>query len=199
MAKTTMASHQKKTCRLKAYLVFLDESGLLMAPLVRRSWNPRGQTPVLYQRTRSHKKVSAIAALCIAPRRDHIHLYFRLHPDVNINAGLVIEFLRHLVRQLDGPVVLVWDRLLAHRAKKVQAFIRDTPDLHVYLLPPYAPELNPVENVWGYLKMNPLSNRPFFDVDSLAQATRHHGRSIQRKQSLLRSFVKHSPLSLCLR
>jgi transposase len=170
-----------------------------MAPLVRRSWNPRGQTPVLYQRTRSHKKVSAIAALCIAPCRNRVHLYFRLHPDVNINADLVIEFLRHLVRQLDGPVVLVWDRLLAHRARKVQAFIRNTTDLYVYLLPPYAPELNPVENVWGYLKMNPLSNQPFFDVDSLTTVTRSHGRSIQRKQSLLRSFVKHSPLPLCLR
>jgi hypothetical protein len=68
---------------------------------------------VLYQRTRSHQKVSAIAALCIAPCRHRVHLYFRLHPDVNINADLVIEFLRHLVRQLDGPVVLVWDRLLA--------------------------------------------------------------------------------------
>ena len=170
-----------------------------MAPLVRRSWHPRGQTPVLYQRTRAHKKVSAIAAICVAPGRDRIRLYFRLHPDININSDLVIEFLRHLIRQLDGPIVLVWDRLLAHRAKKVQAFIQESSDLHTHLLPPYAPELNPVENVWGYLKMNPLANRPFFDVDSIAQATRSHGRSIQRKQLLLRSFVKHSPLSLRLK
>jgi len=170
-----------------------------MAPLVRRSWNPRGQTPVLYQRTRAHKKVSAIAALCVTPDRNRVHLYFRLHPDVNIKAGLVIEFLRHLVRQLDGPIVVVWDRLLAHRAGKVQVFIKDTPGLHAHFFPPYAPELNPVENVWGYLKMNPLSNQPFFDIDSLAQVTRNHGRSLQRTQRLLHSFIKHSPLSLCLR
>ncbi|MFQ5904765.1 MAG: IS630 family transposase [Candidatus Binatia bacterium] len=184
---------------MKAHLVFLDESGFLMAPLVRRGWRPRGQTPVLYQRTRSHQKVSAIAALCVAPDRNRIRLYFRLHPNTNINAGLVIEFLRHLVRQLDAPIVLVWDRLLAHRAGKVQAFIRENANLHADFFPPYAPELNPVENVWGYLKINPLSNRPFFDVDTLAQNTRSHGRSIQRKQWLLRSFIKHSPLSSCLK
>lgn len=154
---------------------------------------------MLYQRTRSHQKVSAIAALCITPGRDCVHLYFRLHPDMNINAGLVIEFLRHLIRQLDGPIVLVWDRLLAHRAKKVQAFVRDTPAFYDHFLPPYAPELNPVENLWGYLKMNPLSNRPFFDVDSLAETTRSHGRSVQRKQTLLRSFIEHTPLALWLR
>ena len=170
-----------------------------MAPLVRRSWHPRGQTPVLYQRTRTHKKVSAIAAICVAPGRDRIRLYFRLHPDMNINSGLVVEFLGHLIRQLDGPIVLVWDRLLAHRAKKVQAFIRKSTGLHTHFLPAYAPELNPIENVWAYLKMNPLSNRPFFDVHSIARAARSHGRSIQRKQLLLRSFVKHSPLFLRLK
>lgn len=170
-----------------------------MAPLVRRSWHPRGQTPVLYQRTRAHKKVSAIAAICIAPGRDRIRLYFRLHPDTNINSDLVIGFLRQLIRQLDGPIVLLWDRLLAHRAQNVGVFIQDTSGLHTDFLPPYAPELNPVENVWAYLKMNRLCNRPFFDVPSIAHATRSHGRSIQRKQLLLRSFVKHSPLSLRLK
>lgn len=153
---------------------------------------------MLYQRTRAHKKVSAIAVLCVTPHRDRVHLYFRLHPEVNITANLVLEFLRQLVRQLGGPIVVVWDRLLAHRARKVQAFIQHTPNLHVHFFPPYAPELNPVENVWGYLKINPLSNRPFFDTDSLAQVTRSHGRSIQRTQWLLRSFIKHSPLFLRL-
>ncbi|MEW5994299.1 MAG: transposase [Candidatus Zixiibacteriota bacterium] len=169
-----------------------------MAPLVRRSWHPRGHPPVLYQRTRSHQKVSAIAALTVSPSRDQVRLYFRLHPDVNITASLVMEFLRHLIKQLDGPIVLVWDRLLAHRAKKVQTFIRDTPGFSDHFLPPYAPELNPVENVWCYLKMNPLSNRPFLDVVSLAGTARSHGRSIQRKQTLLRSFIEHTPLALCL-
>ena len=170
-----------------------------MAPLVRRTWSPRGKTPIFYQRTRSHKRVSVIAALCVAPSRAKLHFYFRLHPDANINAELVRDFLRHLLRQLDGPALIVWDRLPAHRSKIAQTFIQGTPCLHAFFLPPYAPELNPVEYVWSYLKMNPLANCALFEVNSLAKATRSHVRSLQRKQKLLRAFMKHSPLAMRLR
>ena len=184
---------------MKAWLVFIDESGVLMSPLVRRSWGPRGETPLFYQRTRSHQKVSVIAALCVAPTRDDLHLYFRLHPNTNINAGGVIDFLRVLLQQLPGPIVLVWDRLQAHRAKVTRQFFEGHPRLHPHLLPPYAPELNPVENVWSYLKMNPLANFAPLDLDTLVDTTRHHGRSLQRKHELLHSFMAHSPLSLRIR
>jgi transposase len=178
--------------------VFIDESGLLMAPLVRRSWGPRGNTPLLYQRTRSHQKVSVIAALCVAPTRDRVRLYFRLHADANVNAHAVIDFLRVLLRQLPGPIVLIWDRLQAHRSKATGEFLARHERLHAHLLPPYAPELNPVENVWGYLKMNPLANYAPLDLEGLLQSTRHHGRSLQRKQDLIRSFMAHCPLSFRL-
>jgi transposase len=171
-----------------------------MAPLVRRSWAPKGHTPILFQRTQSHKKVSAIAVLCISPNRDLVSLYFRLHPDANVNGQLVLHFLKHLRKQLKNhPLILVWDRLLAHRTQKVQSYITNSPFLSAAYLPPYAPELNPVENLWGYLKMNPMANDPRQDVLSLAKATRRHGRSIQHQQLLLRSFVKHTPLFLRLK
>ena len=180
-------------------MVFVDESGLLMAPLVRRSWAQRGNTPILYQRTRSHQKVSIIAAICVNLSTDRIHLYFRLHPDKNIKADSVISFLRQLLRQLDGPVILIWDRLMAHRAQKVNRFIDRKPQLQSFFLPPYAPELNPVENVWGYLKMNPLANYAASDIESLAMRTRRHARSVQRKHRLLHAFLKRSPLFFHLR
>lgn len=168
-------------------------------PLVRRSWAPRGCTPVLWQRTQSHKKVSAIATLCISPQRDLVRLYFRLHPDRNINAPAVLHFLKNLGHQLRGhTMILIWDRLLAHRAKQVQSFLLNSKHVHSEYLPPYAPELNPVENVWGYLKANPLANRPLYDIQTLAKTTRGCGRSLQHRESLLRSFVKHSPLFLRL-
>ena len=170
-----------------------------MAPLVRRSWCPRGQTPVLYQRTCSHKKVSVIAALCISPCKKRLNLYFRLHPDANINALSAKEFLQNLLKQLRSPVGLVWDNFTAHRAKEVQNFILQNPSLHVFFFPPYAPELNPVENVWSYVKMNSMANLPIMDIDSLTSTTRCHVKSIQRKQNLLRSFFKNSHLSLRLK
>jgi hypothetical protein len=194
-----VAPREKKATRLRACLVFLDESGLLMAPFVRRSWAPRGHTPLLSQRTRAHQKVSIIAALCVSPRRDRVHLYFRLHPQTNIATPQVIDFLRQLRRQVRSPLVLVWDRLRAHRSKSVSQFVEQTSSLHTVLLPPYAPELNPVEMVWGYLQTNPLANFAFFDLPTLTATTRHHGRRLQRRQLLLRSFIRHSPLPVRLR
>ena len=194
-----LASHKKKAFELRANLVFLDESGFLMAPLVRRSWAPRRETPILYQRMRAREKVSAISALCISPTGDRVHLYFRLHPNASINSVLVIDFLRNLLRQLNAPVVLAWDRLSAHRSKETQTFIESADDLNSEFLPPYAPELNPVEYVWGYLKTNPLSNLAPADLDVLTKTARHHARSLQRKQKLLRGFVEHSPLSIPLK
>jgi len=178
--------------------VFLDESGMLMAPLVRRSWSVRGQTPVLRQRGRCHQKVSAIAALCILPTRDRIALYFRLHPDANINAERAMDFLEHLQRQLRTPIVLIWDRFQAHQGQLVNACVRPRSP-HLEYLPSYAPELNPVEYLWAYLKTNPLANDPAIDLPGLALGTRRAAHSVQRRQHLLRAFLRHTGLPLRLR
>ena len=170
-----------------------------MAPLVRRTWARRGHTPVLYQRTYSHQKVSVIGALCITPEWDEAHFYFRLHPNANINGDSVRDFLRQLVRQVSTPIVLLWDRLQAHRGKLAQTYIRETPGLHAEFFPPYAPELNPAEQIWNYLKNNPMANLPIQQVDDLADVARHHGRSLQRKQCLLRSLLAHTPLNIRLK
>ncbi|MBW1936539.1 MAG: transposase [Deltaproteobacteria bacterium] len=180
-------------------MVFLDETGFLMMPLVRRSWAPRSRTASLYQRTQSHKKVSVIAVLSVSPGRDRIRLYFRLHPDANINAPYVLDFLKNLSRQLKSPMVLLWDLFLAHKAKRVQSYIRSSKALHSEFLPPYAPELNPVENVWGYIKRNPMAHDAPYDLLTLAKKARRHGYSLQKKLNLLRSFVKHTPLFLRLK
>lgn len=169
-----------------------------MAPLVRRSWSVRGQTPVLRQRTRSHQKVSAIAALCILPTRDRLALYFRLHPDANINAERAMDFLEHLQRQLRTPIVLLWDRFQAHQGELVNACIPPRSP-HLEYLPPYAPELNPVEYLWAYLKTNPLANDPAFDLPGLVLRTRRAAHSVQRRPNLLRAFLRHTGLSLRLR
>lgn len=193
-----MATGKKGACQLNAGLVFLDESGVLMAPLVRRTWAPRGRTPLLRQRTRSHQKVSVIAALCVAPNRQRVSLFFRLHPDENVSATHVVDFLRQLRRHLRWPIVLLWDRLQAHRARATVAFLQARPKLQTHFLPAYAPELNPVEQVWSYLKMNPLANLVAKDLNTLAGVTRKSAKSLQRKHNLLRSFVHHCPLPIPL-
>ena len=73
------------------------------------------------------------------------------------------------------------------------------PQLRTFFFPPYAPELNPVEYLWSWSKMNPLANRAIHEVDQLAELARNSTRSLQHHENLLRSFIQHSPLSLRLK
>lgn len=101
-----MAAGKKNASRLKATIGFLDESGLLMAPLVRRTWAPRGQTPILRQRTSSRDKVSMIATLMVSPRRRRVRLDTALMVNANVDAECLVEYLRALLRHLRGPLIL---------------------------------------------------------------------------------------------
>lgn len=166
----------------------------MMAPLVRRTWAPRGVTPVLYQRTRSHRKVSVIAALTLPPRYQRVGLYFSLHTDANITAHRVVLFLRRLTRQIQKPLLIVWDRLNTHRAVTVNRWLERHPSVHIEYLPPYAPELNPVEPLWGYLKGNPLANWAPKEISELSLATRYHAGRLRGRGKLLRSFLYATPL-----
>ena len=167
-----------------------------MAPVVRRTWAPRGHTPILAQRTRSHRKVSAIAALTLAPRRHRVGLYFTLYPDANITTAEVVRFLRHLRRQLQRPLVVLWDRLGAHHSAAVRRFLARVHHLHLEYLPPYAPELNHVELLWSHLKGNALANFAPANVEDLHRATRRSLRGLRRRYPLLRALLAGTPLSL---
>jgi hypothetical protein len=125
-------------------------------------------------------------------------LYFRLHPDANIDTSVVIAFLRCLLKELPGHVVIVWDRFQPHRSKRVKKLLGANHRLHIDFFPPCAPELNPAEYVWAHTKMNPMANLNA-ELKSLATETRGNMRSLQRKQPLLRSFFEKSGLSLCLK
>lgn len=198
MGPGDVAPHQKKARRLNAALVFVDESGLLLAPLVRRSWAPRGQTPILYQRGRSREKVSIIAALSVSPQRRRVGLYYSLCPNANVTIPWLIAFLRDLATHLRHPLLLVWDRLPGHRAHTVQRYLAARRRLHAELLPPYAPELNPVETLWAYLKRNPLANLAAPDAATLARIAGRHTQRLQRRPQLLRALIRSTPLFLRL-
>lgn len=170
-----------------------------MAPLLRRTWSRCGHTPILRHRTRAHQKISVIAALLVNPLRTRVQLCFRLHPNRNLTSVEVIAFLRCLLRHVHGNIVLLWDRFNPHRSVATRAFLETKPRLYVEFFPPYAPELNPPEYCWSYLKTNPLANLVAQDLNVLTTKTRASGRSIQRSSALLRSFVKHAPLPLRLK
>jgi len=142
-----------------AHLVFIDESGFLLIPTVRRTWAPRGHTPTLRHHLK-REKVSLISALTVSPQRRHLGLYFRCLPEANFDAAKVADFLRHLLRQVRGSVVVIWDNGSPHKGEAVRALLRRCSRLRVEALPPYAPELNPDEAVWNQARTALANGRP---------------------------------------
>jgi putative transposase len=187
---------KRRAARDRAHLVFIDETGFLLHPLVRRTWSLRGQTPILRQRTRHRRKVSAIGGLSISPRRRRLGWYWQLHLDQSIAQEQVIAFLRHLLRHLHGRIIVVWDRLGAHRGKKLRQWLGRGRRLHLEYLPPYAPELNPNEYAWGHAKANPLANYTPDTAEELHAAVLVAATDLAAQQALLRSFVRATGLSI---
>lgn len=182
--------------RQQAHLVFIDETGFLLAPLVRRTWGLRGQTPLMRQRTRHHRRVSAIGGLSMSPRRRRLGWYLHFHLDGSIRQEGVVDFLRDLLRHLAGRIIVVWDRLAAHRSRILRQWLRRCRRLHLEYLPGYAPELNPNEYGWAYLKGNPLANYCPYDADELHSRAVCASREVARQQWLLRSFVLATDLPI---
>ena len=138
--------------------MLIDETGLLLNPLVRRTWAPKGKTPVLPSDGGHRKKVSVIGAVSVSPAARRLGLYFATLPDGYFDAGAVVAFLRDLLRHLRGKVVVVWDGGGNHKGPAVRDFLRKNKRLTLERLPAYAPVLNPVEQVWSWLKYGQLAN-----------------------------------------
>jgi transposase len=167
--------------------VFVDESGLSQRPHRVRTWAPRGQTPVL-QYTFNWKCLSAIAGITVW------NFYFQLFPG-SIKAPQVIGFLRHLRRHIRGKLTIIWDGLPVHRSRLVRDFVAQQKDrIQLECLPAYAPELNPVEYIWGYCKQHELPNFCPKDFAQLSWAARGALRRMRRRPPLVASFWQQAEL-----
>jgi transposase len=192
-----LACHQKKAQEIGATIAFIDECAVMSAPVVCRTWAPRGQTPILKRVGRHHTKVSVIGAICAKPgRRKSARVYFRIHRGRNLDGVGCREFLRQLLGNIKGPVIVVWDRLNAHRSKKVKAFVaKQQGRLLLRYFPAYAPELNPIETAWGYLKGKVLANHAPANADELFHAAKRGLCKTRSSRQVVCSFIEHSGLS----
>lgn len=169
----------------------MDESGFLLIPTVRRTWAPKGQTPLLYHLYKQDR-ISAISALAVSPKRRRVALYLQCRTH-NLTGLDVRAFLKHLLKHLRGPVVLLWDQGSIHRRKEVRHFLCQHPRLHVHAFPAYAPELNPAEYVWNQADQA-LSNGAPEDLAELHRRLRSAVRRIRGSQKLLWSCIYASDL-----
>jgi transposase len=175
-------------------MVFLDESCSQLMPLVRRSLAPRGQPAILYHSKKFRDKVSLLGALTISPLRARVGFYCSTVPLHSYDDHSVAWFLRQLLRHQRGKILLLWDRSPIHRGSEVQALLDAHPRLQIEPFPAYAPELNPVEGIWSYLKYSKLANHTAQDVVKLERLIRRELRLLERDQKLLKNICLGSDL-----
>ena len=122
------------------------------------------------------------------------NFYFRLHPGA-IRAPQIVTFLKHLLRHIPGKLLLVWDRLPAHRSRLVQDFVAaQNGRIHTEYLPAYAPELNPTEYIWGHCKHHELPNACPKTFADLACGARRALTRMRRRPTLIIAFWKQASL-----
>ena len=165
-------------------------------PSVRATWAPLGQTPILRHRF-GWQRVSMAGALVYEPRGHDAHLVFQLRPGA-YNTPSLIEFLTQLHAQApQRSVSLLWDGLPAHRSTRMLEWIARQGDwLRVERLPAYAPELNPVEQVWGNVKGRELANLCAESTADVAHVADTGLTRIGSDASLCLAFLRHTGLYL---
>ncbi len=162
-----------------------------MIPSVRNTWSPVGQTPVLRSRYR-HDRISAISGIAVSPQRFHCTLYCHLYED-NLQGEEVQRFLRQLLHQVRGQLIVLLDNGTIHRGDPVQDLLTRTTRLHVVAFPAYAPELNPDEGVWNHLKGALANGRPDTQTE-LMDVLAEHICQLAASQRLLRGCIQQSDL-----
>jgi transposase len=101
----------------------------------------------------------------------------------------VVGFLRVLLCKIRGKLLVLWDGAPIHRGQSLKDFLRRgaVTRLHLERLPAYAPELNPAEGIWNYLKRVELANRCRADLATLGLALRRAKERLRHKRSVLRA------------
>jgi transposase len=182
-----LAGAQKKSSTEGRLIVFIDESGLSERPTRIRTWAIKGCTPVV-QFHFNWKHVSAVAGLT------RTNFLFRLY-DGAIRSAQVVEFLKALRTQLKRKLLIIWDGAAQHKSRIVRHYLDGTRGaVQMALLPGYAPELNPVEYLWAWLKRHALANFCPNNLAELKTTARSKLRSGQRRPSIITACWKQAEL-----
>lgn len=106
----------------------------------------------------------------------------------------VVRFLRLLLRKIRGKLLLIWDGSPIHRGRPIKDFLRAgaATRLHLERLPGYAPELNPDEGIWNYLKRVELGNCCCRDLAELALVLRRAKERLRHKRTVIQACFQQA-------
>ena len=162
-----------------------DETGLRSDDVRGRSYAPRGRTPEV----RVNHRRANLGLISAVTNRGEVRWMVL---DGAIKAPDLLRFLARLVREADGKVFLILDRLPVHRSAKVRAWLvgREA-EIEVFYLPGYSPELNPDEGINGDLKQAVTRQEPARSKAQLKRAVVGHMRKLSKLPDRVRSFFGH--------
>ena len=166
----------------------MDETGFSFRANSATTWAPMGQTPVL-RRVSTRRALSTAIGLTLSGR------IYKRHVAQAICGENIVATLRHLQRYVPGPLIVIWDRLSAHRATVVKQYLGAHPEIDVHWLPPYAPDLNPEEGCHGHVKQHLRHAVPTGVGDLRAQIDRGLAR-LRRRPDLILGCFQHAGLKV---
>ena len=190
------AEIRKRAQRRGAYLVFADEAGFMLQPTLRKTFAPRGSRPVT-RVSDPHGRISTACAIAVSPKLKRLNLYFRLLPDnTNFTGHSIASFLKYIHQELRSPLTMIWDSIPIHSADPVRKYLRSQREVVLERIPEYAPELNPADGVWSYIKYGQLPNFAPHDLSTLRKHVTKELEDLNDKPQHLASFIAKCKLSL---
>jgi transposase len=186
-----------EAARREAHLAFVDETGFMLSPTVRRTFAPRGKTPVV-RVADPHARISVIGAITVDPRRERVGLvYNTLGDNANFRGPAIAYYVQKLHKAIGGdPLTILWDRIKIHACEEVERCLKRAAGVVIEPFPSYAPKLNPADGIWGYVKHGRLPNYTPSDLDLLRTAITAELDQLREEEDLLRSFIRHTKLPL---
>ena len=171
--------------------MFVDEAGFYLLPAAVRTYAPRGETPILrVPLTWDH--LSVISAITPDGR------LFMMIQEEAFNGTTIVRFLKHLLRHIRGQLLVIWDGLPAHRGQAVKDFLCQgaTQRIHLEQLPGYAPDLNPDEGIWCYLKQVEMKNVCCHNLPELRHELRKATARLRHKPAVILACFDQARLTV---
>jgi transposase len=180
-----VAAPQKRALEEGRTIVFADQSGFYLLPAVVRTYAPVGKTPILKENlTRDH--LSAMSAITLEGK------LYMLEQEQAFKAEDAVRFLKHLMRQIPGKLLIIWDGSPIHRGAAVKEFLASGASRRLKLeqLPGYAPDLNPDEGIWKHLKYVELKNLCCESLAELKVELRKAKERLRHKRDVILGCIR---------
>jgi transposase len=185
LADRALAGPKKGADQEGRAIVWVDESGFYLLPGAVRTYAPRGQTPVL-RLPLSRDHLAVISGITPAGR---LLMHVQEHP---YKSPDIVRFLQHLLRHIPGKLLVLWDGAPIHRGQPVKDFLAQGCSQRIRLeqLPGYAPDLNPDEGIWAYLKQVELGNVCCQNLPHLRRQLRLAAARLRHKRHAIQGCMR---------